>query len=189
MMIKDLVHANRSYRRFDENQRISREQLREWVSLARISASATNAQGLRFALYESPEDCRRIFPALAWAGYLKNWPGPAEGERPAAYIFILGAESHKYAQVDAGIAMQSILLGAVQQGFGGCIIGSVNRKLLEKAYPWPRGFHLLYVVALGKPNEQVVMDTMQNPDQVEYWRDENHVHHVPKRPLDDLIIN
>ena len=123
-MIKDLILKNRSYRRFDEHTAISEAQLRSWVDLVRLSASGANIQPLKFMLSNQPERNTAIFDCLGWAGYLKEWKGPESGERPAAYIILLGdTEIGKKFDTDMGIAAQSILLGAVEAGYGGCMLG------------------------------------------------------------------
>jgi nitroreductase len=85
-MLKELILKNRSYRRFDQSVPVPMKLLREMVEAARLSASARNMQPLRYMLFNNAADCGKIFPTLAWAGYLKEWPGPPEGERPSAYI-------------------------------------------------------------------------------------------------------
>lgn len=168
---------------------IELETLRELVDLARLSASAANKQPLKYILSCDPEKNALIFPHLAWAGYLKDWPGPSEGERPSAYIIILGdTEISRSFGCDHGIAAQSILLGATEKGLGGCIIGSINRKALRQALGIPSRYEILLVLALGKPKERVVIETVGPDGDIKYWRDEDGVHHVPKRPLDEIII-
>ena len=187
-MIKNLILKNRSYRRFDQSVPMPMELLREMVEAARLSGSAKNNQPLRYMLFIDPAECARIFPTLAWAGYLKDWPGPEEGERPTAYIIQLGdLEITDDWWCDDGIAAQSMLLTAVEQGFGGCIIGSVQREKLRSILSIPDRYKIIQVFALGKPAEEVVIDEVSNDD-IKYWRDEQGVHHVPKRSLDDLII-
>ena len=187
-MLKNLILLNRSYRRFDQNVAISMDLLREMVDAARLSGSARNMQPLRYMLFNDPADCARIFPTLAWAGYMKDWPGPEEGERPTAYIVQLGdLELTDDWWCDDGIAAQSMLLTAVEQGFGGCIIGSVQREKLRSILSIPERYKIIQVFALGKPAEEVVIDKVSNDD-IKYWRDEQGVHHVPKRSLDELII-
>ena len=88
-MLKDLVTACRSYRRFKQDAAISREELADMVDTARLTGSTANSQALKYKLIHTPEECARIFPQLLWAGALKDWEGPAEGERPSAYIAIL----------------------------------------------------------------------------------------------------
>jgi nitroreductase len=183
-----LVTATRSFRRFDESHRITIETLEHLVNLARLSASAANRQPLRFLLYNTPEDCARIFPKTAWAGYLKEWNGPGPGERPSGYIIILGDRTVTEGfGVDPGIAAQSIMLGATASGLGGCMIASVRRDLLREELSVPDRYEILLVLALGKPVEKVVIDDIKDED-VKYWRDEDGIHHVPKRRLDELIL-
>ncbi len=189
MNLKDLVYGTRSYRRFDESYQIDRKQLEDLVDLARMSASAANRQPLKYLLYNTPSDCRRIFPSLAWAGYLKDWEGPAGGERPSAYIIVLGdKEITESFNVDHGIAAQSIMLGATEAGIGGCMIASIKREALRDELHIPGNLEILLVLALGKPVENVVIDEVTHND-IKYWRDGNGIHHVPKRSLDDLIMN
>jgi nitroreductase len=188
-MIKDLIFKNRSYRRFSQEDRIDGQTLRELVDLARLSPSAANLQPLKYVLSYHPGKNALIFPHLGWAGYLKDWPGPAEGERPSAYIIILGdTEISKSFGCDHGIAAQSILLGATERGLGGCIIGTVQRDKLRKALDIPSRYEILLVLALGKPKEEVAVETAGPAGDIKYWRDDEGLHHVPKRPLDEIIV-
>ncbi len=189
-MIRDLVRKNRSYRRFFEEETIKLETLRELVDLARLSASAANFQPLKYMLSNDSEKNAVIFKHLAWAGYLKDWPGPGEGERPSAYIVVLAdTRIAKTAGCDHGIACQSMLLGAAERDLGGCIIGTIKRKELREALNIPDHLDILLVVALGKPREKVVIEEVGPDGDIKYWRDSRQVHHVPKRKLDDIILD
>lgn len=188
-MIRDLVEKTRSYRRFVQEVAIEPETLRELVDLARLSASGANRQPLKYMLSCDAERNPLIFPHLAWAGYLKDWPGPEEGERPSAYIIVLGdTEISKSFGIDPGIALQSILLGATERGLGGCIIASVQREPLRAELDIAPRFEILYVLALGKPVEQVRIEAVGPDGDIKYWRDEEAIHHLPKRSLDDIIV-
>jgi nitroreductase len=189
MKLKDLVLNNRSYRRFHQDVPIDCEVLKELVDLARQSASWGNSQSLKYKLSCDPDTNAWVFPHLGWAGYLKDWPGPAEGERPSAYIIILGdTEVRKTFGCDYGIAAQTILLGATERGFGGCMIGSIQESGLRDALEIPARYEICLVIALGKPAETVVLETVGPDGDTRYWRDDEDVHHVPKRPLDDIIL-
>jgi len=189
-MLIDLVKKNRSYRRFFEDEQISRETLVNLIELARLSPSGANRQPLKYYLSYEKEQNQKIFPALAWAGYLKDWQGPEDGERPTAYIVLVQEENYKMTNAaDTGIAAQTILLGAVEAGLGGCMIASIQKAILRSALNIPETQDILLVLALGKPNETVVIDTMTPDGDVKYWRDENQVHHVPKRSLAEMILN
>lgn len=184
-MLKDLIKRNRSTRRFRQEP-IPVETLRDLVDLARLSASGANLQPLKFLLSTDPE---KIFPHLAWAGYIKDWPGPEEGERPSACIVILGdtAISRNFG-CDHGIAAQSMMLGAVEKGLAGCMIGSVKREGLREALQIPSRYEILLVLALGKPAEEIVLENVGTDGDIKYWRDEAGVHHVPKRSLEEIIV-
>lgn len=184
----ELVKKSRSYRRFHQEKPVKREHLLKMVEAARFSPSARNVQPLKYALYSEKEQCEAIFPTLAWAGYLTDWDGPCEGERPSAYIIQLHDTniSDRYS-CDHGITAQSILLQAVELGYGGCIIGAVKRDELSEILNIPDHLKIINVLALGVPKEKVVVDDIKEGD-YKYWREPDGTHHVPKRTLDELIF-
>lgn len=188
-MFLDLVTRNRSYRRFDESRRIGRNELLKLVNYARLAPSAANRQALRYRLVYDPLECAKIFPKLRWAAYLKDWNGPEYSQRPAAYIIMLAPlKPNSSLFIDTGIAAQSILLGATEQGLGGCMIASADKETIHADFQLPETLEIVLVIALGVPAEKVVIDVQRDPDAVEYWRDEEGVHHVPKRSLEELIL-
>jgi nitroreductase len=188
-MLRELIIQNRSCRRFEEEFAIERGMLEELVDLARLSASAANLQPLKYILSCEPLRNAEIFAHLAWAAYLKDWPGPAPGERPSAYIIILGDTTiAKDFGCDHGIAAQSILLGAREKGLAGCMIGLIQREELRETLEIPARYEILLVLALGKPREQAVIDDLVPGGDIRYWQDHEGIHHVPKRPLRELII-
>jgi len=188
-MLEDLVRKNRSYRRFHQDVSVDLGTLRALLNLARLSASGSNLQPLKYILSCQPQTNARIFPHTRWAGYLQDWSGPAEGERPAAYIVILGdMEIRESFGCDHGIAAQSIMLGAAERGLGGCMIGSIDEGGLRQVLDIPDHYEILLILALGKPKETVVLEEVGPDGSVKYYRDADGVHHVPKRPLDELIL-
>ena len=188
MNIKEMITKTRSYRRFDEQHKIEYKTLENLINLARLSASGANKQPLKFIICNTPQAGDKIFPALSWAGYLTEWPGPDKGERPSAYIIILGDKTITDSfGIDHGIAAQSIMLGATEAGLGGCMISSVKLDELMEELNIPDTFEILLVLALGKPVEKVIIDDVKDGN-IKYWRDSNKYHHVPKRSLSELIL-
>lgn len=189
-MLKDLVLANRSYRRFYQEEAISLDILKELVDLARNTASTVNSQALKYKLVCTPEENAKVFDTLAWAGLLKGKGTPVEGERPSAYIVVLcdlALGQNKF--WDEGIAAQTILLGAAEKGLGGCMLGSIKREQLAKELNIDTGKYAIdLVLALGKPKETVKLVEMNSDNSTAYYRDENGIHYVPKRSLEDIII-
>jgi nitroreductase len=188
-MLEDLIRKNRSCRRFIQRRLLDLNALNELVNLARLSASAANLQPLKYVLCCNPEKNAEIFPCLAWAAYLKDWPGPQEGERPSGYIVVLGdtAIAQDFG-CDHGIACQSILLGAREKGLAGCMMGAVNREKLRDVLNLSAQFKILLVIALGVPREEIFIEPLGADGSIRYWRDNRGAHHVPKRSLKDIVI-
>ncbi len=189
-MLREFIVKNRSYRRYYEDYQISRETLLELIDLARLSPSSMNLQPLRYVIVNTPERCELIFQNVTWAAYLKDWGGPKEGERPSAYIILLAEKDiSKNYLIDAGLATQSILLGAVEKGLGGCIMGSLNRDRVRELFKIPDKYEIIYAIAIGKPRGEVVIEEVRLGEDIRYWRDENGIHHVPKRRLEDILLH
>jgi nitroreductase len=186
-MLYDLVYKTRSFRRFKEEEPIDMESLRYLIDLARMGGSARNMQPLKYVLVNAPAVNAMIFPHLGWAGYLKEWAGPREGERPAAYIVcVLDTRLSNEAGCDLGIATQNILLGASEKGLGGCRIASFSPGLRE-VLELDDNLDILLVIALGRPAESISLEELAPGGDIQYWRDAEQVHHVPKRSLPEII--
>jgi len=187
-MFKELVSSSRSYRRFDQNSLMSMSDLEDLVALARLCPSAGNKQPLRFVLSTNPQDNARIFSCLKWAAYLTDWEGPKEGERPSAYIVMVNtAKDWDFAKYDQGIMAQTMMLGAVEKGLGGCIIASIERKKLALELGL-EDYEISLVLALGKPVEDVRIVDLPEDGAIKYYRDDKQVHYVPKRSVEELIL-
>lgn len=193
MNIKQLVEQTRTVRRFKQEQAISEEVLKELIHCGGMSGSARNAQVLKYMLVTEPQQRERLFPMLGWAGYLSDWKGPEEGERPPAYIICLLDESllkgsENEAHFDLGIATQSMLLAAAEKGIYGCRIANFSKNI-EGKLNIPESLNIMLVTALGYPAEEVVLEQVGDDGDIKYWRDGAMVHHVPKRSLDEIIVS
>lgn len=192
MTIADTILNTRTYRRFDNSHKISIETLEGLINLGRLSGSGRNAQPWQYALINDTELCSVIFPHIGWAGYLSDWRGPVENERPSAYILcILNNNWTKGTKADAmfdlGIASQSMLVGATELGLGGCRIGAFSPKVTDH-FNIEDNSTLELIIALGKPVEQIEITECED-DNIKYYRDEKQTHYVPKRTLKDIIVS
>lgn len=186
-----LLVSDRSTRRFDQGRRVEESTLHDLVDLTRYCSSGRNLQPLRYKAVSDETMCGKVFPLLAWAGYLKDWDGPAEGERPAAYLVqCLDSRLTSNCLCDDGLQLQAITLGAKTLGLGACIIKAFNAGALAEILALPEELKPLYVVALGYPAEQIVTEDTDGTAEadIRYYRTPDGVHHVPKRPLKELII-
>ena len=188
MSLSEIVKKNRSYRVYHEDKVISPDMLLEFVDNARLIPSAMNLQPLKYYIVNYDQR-NLVFPHLKWAAYLADWDGPAEGERPSAYIIMLSDKNiSPNVKWDHGIAAQTILLSAVSRDMGGCIIGTVNREAVSQALNIPDSYAIELVIALGYPNEKIVLKEINNGDDMKYYRDADGVHYVPKRRLADIVV-
>ncbi len=185
----ELVRRTRSYRRFDQKAAIDASTLRRLVDLARQTPSSRNRQPLRYIASCGPAANARIFSTLSWAAALPDWPGPSDGERPAAYVVILHDSTvSEPVPIDVGIAAQTLLLAAVSIGLGGCMLGAVARTRLAEILRLPAELQIMLVVALGRPVERVVLEDAPPLASLAYYRQPDGTHHVPKRRLQDVLL-
>lgn len=187
-MIYDLVLKNRSYRNFSR-ETIGRENLVKYVDMARLTASSANLQALKYRVVADEAECEKVFACTKWAGYLPDMEIPEKGSEPTGYIVIcidtdITKNIHGFYK-DTGIAAQTIMLAAVEDGFGGCMIGSFVEEKLKSELGMGENLTVSLVLALGKPSEKV--ELTEEKGDIKYYR-ENGVHYVPKRSLEDVLI-
>lgn len=189
-MLKDLIKKSRSYRKFDENKKINKNTLKDLIDLARLGPSAANRQPLKYIITNNKKINNEIFKDLSWAGYIENWEGPKKGARPSAYIIMLGdTDITENFWDDPGIAAQNIMLGAAEKDLGGCILGAIDKENIREKLDIDNKYEILYVLALGKPEEEVQIESLNDTKNIKYWRDDDNIHHVPKREISEIIID
>jgi nitroreductase len=188
--LEELIRKNRSIRRFHQNHAVDLATLKNLVNLGRMSASGANRQPLKYIISNNAAKNAEIFSCLSWAAYLTGWKGPEEGEKPAAYVIVLGDKtiSDNFG-CDHGISSQSILLGATELGLSGCMLGNVDRKKLTEILNLTENLKVLLVLAIGKAKEEAIIEPVRSDGSIRYWRDEKEKHHVPKRNLSDIIVD
>lgn len=187
MNLQEIVKKNRSYRRFYGDRKLSREQLMEFIDIARLTPSGANSQKTRYLVFAEEEENKTIYPYLRWAGFYKDWDGPEPSERPTGYIVMLKPTGTNLDR-DEGIKGQTILLLAAEAGLGGCFIGNIDKEGLTKAIQIPEGYEVSLIIALGVPKEEVVIDEVTKNADLKYYRD-GAIQHVPKLSVEDVVLN
>ena len=191
-MFKDLVKQNRSYRGYDESRKITREELAEFVDCARFAPSSVNRQPFRYYLACEQAQLETIQPLTGWARALPEKHLPYPGKRPTAFIVICQdtdwePDLNRF-RTDVGIVAQTMLLAATEAGLGGIMIGNFSPAKLSAALALPDHLVPLLIVAFGKPDETIVLTEAAPGESLNYYRDENDVHYVPKRRLEDVLL-
>ena len=191
-MIKNIVLQSRSYRSFDESRNICREELLDLIDTARICPSAMNRQPLKYRPVYDNKERADLLALTKWAGMLKDIKLPPENKTPAGYIVVCCdtniCENIDSARFDAGIVSQTIMLSATEKGLGGCILGAFDKKSVSALLGLNDTLVPIVILALGKPNETVTVCNVDEMGSIAYYRDENNVHFVPKRSIEDIII-
>ena len=191
-MLKDLVTKSRSYRGYNENRKVTKEELLELVECARLCPSSVNAQPFCYYLAWESEDVAKIQALTNWARALPQMKLPHPGKCPTAFIVILQdttiGESLARYQKDVGIVAQTMLLAATEMGLGGCMIGNYNAQKVKDALALDEKYAPMLIVAIGEPAEEIVLKEVEPGESMAYYRDENDVHYVPKRKLKDIVI-
>lgn len=188
-MLLDLLMKARSYRNFDAAVTYTANDLTELINLCRFAPSSVNRQPMKFAYAYKKQDCERIFPFLGWAALLKEDKPPTPGNEPTAYILICYDTeiTPNSPDADVGIYAQTIVLGAMEKGIGACMIGSINKQALAEIFALPPNIVPRLILALGAPNEKIVLTEAKN-GVTNYYRDEEKTHYVPKRPLNEILL-
>lgn len=185
----ELMRHNRSYRRFDASHTLTGDDLRRLVAPVRYCSSGRNIQALKYRLVSSADELAAVYPLLKWAGYLTDWDGPAPEERPTGYIIqCLDTALTTDCLCDDGLQIEAITLAATACGLGCCIIKAFNAPALAETLGLPEWSKPLYVIAVGKPVENVVIEDLTPEGDYKYYRDAEQTHHVPKRTLDEIIF-
>lgn len=186
MIFLELAEKTRSHRRFQENRPIPEEDIRAMIEASGLAPCASNLQRLRYSLVTGERERGILFESIGWAGYLKDWNGPDSGEKPAAYIVIHAPEEERYfTGIDVGIAASYMALAASERGIASCMLLSFSVDSVDAVAPAP-GFSPRLIIALGYPGEKIVLE--RDSQKTQYWRDSDGIHHVPKCPVDKLIL-
>ncbi len=191
-MLKELVLKNRSYRGFDESRKVTEGELKELVDMARITASGANLQPLKYHLITGGEELKKMNELTKWGKMLTQMTLPHPGQFPTAYILVLAdtniCKEPKNADTDLGIAAQTILLAAVEKGLGGCMIANFDKAAASAIFPHDSTLCPILAIAVGKPIEDIRLVDVGEDGCTKYYRDENDVHYVPKRKLNDVLV-
>ena len=188
---QDLVRSSRSYRRFAEDEPLSYGDLAALVNAARFAPSGNNMQTLRFHIAVEPAERSAVFSRLHWAAQLRDWNGPAAGERPTGYIAVCAPKAlaaNPIRLIDTGIAAQTIALAAASRGLGCCMLRSFDPDLNDVMGVSAVDYVTELVLALGERGERVALATSETEHGLAYWRDDEGIHHVPKLALEELLV-
>lgn len=188
MNVREAIERRRTIRKFTDRV-IDKSDLHELIDCARLAAYGANLQPLKFRTVTEENEVKSVFPHIKWAGYLTDG-APKEGEKPNAYIAILGDTQIKKNgafETDAGAAITTMMLRATELNLATCWLGAINREKISEILHIPENLNLLYLLAVGEGAQESVACDMTGGD-VKYFMGEDNVLNVPKRSLEEIII-
>jgi len=184
---KKLVTNTRCVRRFKKDITISKKELIEIIDLTRTISSSKNMQPLKYIAISNEDIKKEVYKPLQWAAHLKDW-NQSEDEQPSAYILMINDTLiDGFAMIDAGISLQTIMLGATAKGYDACTLASIDKVAYKKLFKLPDHLEPMLIIALGIKDEEI--EVVETDDNTNYYRDEKGTHFVPKRKLEDILIN
>ena len=191
-MIRDIVIDARSYRTFDESRPVGKEDLETFVDTARLCSSAVNRQPLKYRLVYEKSEVEDVVAVTKWAGALPDMKFPPDGHHPTAFIIMCCdtdiSEVNEWVRFDAGIAAQTLCLQAAEAGLGTCIIGAFNPDEMSKTLLISKKYKPIAAIAFGVPDETILICNVPASGNTIYFRDKANIHYVPKRSLEEIII-
>lgn len=190
MNLENLLEWRRSYRKFDENKLISKDDIGEILNSIKFASCANNRQYLRFISVENKDKVLEIFDNTKWAASLKNNIGrPKEGERPVYFIAILSDDDKKlrFNGIDEGLVISNLTLVAAEKGIGSCIIGSVNDKKMREILNYEDNYSCEVVIAFGYPKVKSTIKEIDLEEDQSYYLDEDGNYLVPKYKINDIV--
>jgi nitroreductase len=185
--LESLMEKNRSYRGYKKDFMVKREMLERIMAVNTKIASAKNQQVLRFKLVTQETGAETIVQNMKLGGLLPELHLPFEGTEPNAFIIICSTiPENKFVDIDLGIAAQSMLLKATEMGLNGIMIGAFNKAKITEAFNLP--YEPLLILAIGKGNEKIKLQAVDEGEKLAYYRDENGTQYVPKIRWEQLLI-
>lgn len=143
MSVFDTIKDRRSIRTY-KDERIPKDKLEKLLEVARLAPSAANRQNWKFIVVENEEVKKQLVTAC------NNQPFVGTASNVIAGI---GDPAQKWHQVDLAIALEHIVLEAVELGLGTCWIGAFNEDEVKKLLKIPQNKKVVALLTVGIPAE------------------------------------
>lgn len=188
MSTYELILKRRTVRKFKQDI-IEKAHLKKMVNAARLAPSGANKQPLKYVIVDDESTVKAIFEQVKWAGYIAPTGNPEKHEQPTAFIAVLADTNISQGgyELEAGAAIQNILLVAKEEGIGSCWMGAINRPNIMDILKLDEPLKLISVIALGYEGETPITEDEEGT--IKYYKDIEGVLHVPKRTFSDVVIN
>ncbi len=148
MEFKDIIQKRRSVREFTDEP-VSDEKLRRVLEAARLAPSASNRQAWKFVVVKDSNKRKALTQAANNQAFVGQAPIiiVAVALKPER-IMACGIPSYA---VDLAIAMEHVVLAAVDEGLGTCWIGAFSQENVRRIMGIPDKYKVVTVMPMGYP--------------------------------------
>jgi len=146
MDVFEAVQERKSIRAYQEKA-VPREKLERILEAGRLAPSAINREPWHFISVTNSEK-RKILSKGPFAKFIAQAP---------LTIVVCGDKkaSPDWYAVDASLAVENMVLTAVGEGLGTCIVGSFNEEDVKALLKVPVNFDVIVMIAVGYPKEKL----------------------------------
>lgn len=186
--LDELLLRNRSCRGYLKDYVVKRDELERIVGVCSKIPSGCNQQVLRYHLVTRGNESAQVLQHIRMGAALPELHLPLPGTEPEAFIIACSTVPEcKLVDIDLGIALQSMLLKAVEMGLNGLVIGAFDKAGIKTLLPLGMGLEPVAILAIGKGIEKIELVPIAPDESHAYYRREG-VHYVPKVQAKDLLV-
>jgi len=140
MDVFEAIKVRRSIRSYLDRP-VESEKISKLLEAARLAPSAKNRQEWRFIVVTKDEIRERLVEACKGQKFV--------GEAPVIIVGIADPKVSRWYQVDMGIAMEHIVLEAVELGLGTCWIGAFYPDKVREILRIPEDKEVVALLTVG----------------------------------------
>ncbi len=143
MSVLDTIKDRRSIRTY-KDEYIPKDKLDKLMEAARLAPSAGNRQIWKFIVVENEQTKNQLVTACNNQAFVGT----------ASHVIAgVGDPDQKWHQVDLAIALEHIVLEAVEIGLGSCWIGAFNEEEVKRILKIPQDKKVVALLTVGVPAE------------------------------------
>jgi nitroreductase len=156
MDVFDTIKDRRSIRSYKSEQ-IPKDKIEKLLEVARLAPSAANRQNWKFIVVENDQTKKQLVTACNYQAFVGT----------ASHVIVgIGDPTQKWHQVDLAIALEHIVLEAVELGLGTCWIGAFDEAEVKRILKIPQDKKVVALLTMGVPAESPAARPRKAPEEI-----------------------
>jgi nitroreductase len=141
MNVEEAIKNRKSIRKFKEHN-IKSEEIQKIMDAAILAPSAKNLQPCKFIIVESQKKKEELAKACLGQDFIAS--------ASIIIVCVINESLSKWTTLDAGIAIQQMVLQAQELEYGSCWIGALNQEEVKQVLNIPAHLKVVAVLPIGK---------------------------------------